>query len=670
MDPLSITVASATLATSVGTLILQVNDFVKQVRDARRDLDSVKRELGSLQTVLEVIAVDASDSNITFPPLLEKQLPGVLANCGLVVSQIEELLQKYIGGGIRQGVRWAVSGKDDVNKLLVTLEAHKSALDMALEMIAMYVEDRDELLHFVLTRSSSIAREIKHEAKQLRNDTSAIIEGTAAIKDDTAHIRATIERWQVQTAELPPDQCFMLNRFFASLTSYTARSEEPFSDRYTEDEFPQEYEEKLVETQVGPADACRIWKPEAAKIDVNSCLTLADHEPTLSNNQPPLHSISRLAARSSLLSTNKKQQLVASKLPLLPDAVDGTKTRVTSDNDSLHNVMKTFETTMESPPKMARLRVPDSKESAPRSPSEGSSTSSGSWGLVSDTYNVLVLGPKGGGKSSFIKALELRAIVNSYCYEPSICRSESGAVSFSSHRMLFRVPTSHRNRKTILSGPGAHVISLRVIEVTGVTGYNSDDTTAIMFDLFLQHSKIDDSFETISAVLIVMSIWDRFPTKEQEQMAKDFTQEVQKQHRRLAPGLPLAFIHTAASNIEWTTPMQHKILRYVDKHRRQDSCSNLSASHFCIDSLPTKTLSSFMTADCIAKILEFVHAKHAIPIENLTRQRGLYAYNNGLPKMIHREGVPTLPISGCYYFQNRPSSLTMSTSTLDEDDWI
>jgi hypothetical protein len=242
MDPLSITVASATLATSVGTLILQVNDFVKQVRDARRDLDSVKRELGSLQTVLEVIAVDASDSNITFPPLLEKQLPGVLANCGLVVSQIEELLQKYIGGGIRQGVRWAVSGKDDVNKLLVTLEAHKSALDMALEMIAMYVEDRDELLHFVLTRSSSIAREIKHEAKQLRNDTSAIIEGTAAIKDDTAHIRATIERWQVQTAELPPDQCFMLNRFFASLTSYTARSEEPFSDRYTEDEFPQEYE--------------------------------------------------------------------------------------------------------------------------------------------------------------------------------------------------------------------------------------------------------------------------------------------------------------------------------------------------------------------------------------------------------------------------------------------
>jgi hypothetical protein len=56
----------------------QLNAFVKDVRDARHDLDSVKMELSSLQTVLEVIAEDASNEEVTFPPLLTKQLPGIV----------------------------------------------------------------------------------------------------------------------------------------------------------------------------------------------------------------------------------------------------------------------------------------------------------------------------------------------------------------------------------------------------------------------------------------------------------------------------------------------------------------------------------------------------------------------------------------------------------------
>jgi hypothetical protein len=189
-----------------------------------------------------------------------------------------------------------------------------------------------------------------------------------------------------------------------------------------------------------------------------------------------------------------------------------------------------------------------------------------------------------------------------------------------------------------------------------------------MFDLYKQHSKTDDSFGTISSMLVITSIWDRFPTREQDLRAKQFTDEVQKQHRKFAPCLPLAFVHTAASqNIEWTTPMQHRILRYIDKHQRQDPSSGPSAAHFCIDSMPNpkKILSSFMTADCIAKILEFIHTKRTMPTENLNRQR-----DDRLPKMIHLEGIPTLPISGCYYVSDRPSSVALSTSTMDEDGWI
>jgi hypothetical protein len=247
MDPLTIAATCISLATLIGKVGVQLNKFVKEVRDARYDLDSVKRELSSLQTVLEVIAEDASNSDITFPPLLTKQLPGIVDNCVIVVDQIEKLLKKYNGGGLRKGAKWAISGRDDVDKLRVSLEAHKSALDMALEMVAMYVYNRKIQPTMNVDTFRSIARETNAHAVQLRNDTSVIINGNDAIKEDTAHIRATIQRWQEilpRTAEFPTEQYSVLNRYFDSLTAYTARSEDAFSDEDSDSD--SEFQECLV----------------------------------------------------------------------------------------------------------------------------------------------------------------------------------------------------------------------------------------------------------------------------------------------------------------------------------------------------------------------------------------------------------------------------------------
>jgi hypothetical protein len=61
----------------------------------------------------------------------------IVANCGDVVDQIRKLLEKFDGGGLRKGLKWALAGRDDMDKLRVSLEPHKSALGLALELIAM-----------------------------------------------------------------------------------------------------------------------------------------------------------------------------------------------------------------------------------------------------------------------------------------------------------------------------------------------------------------------------------------------------------------------------------------------------------------------------------------------------------------------------------------------------
>jgi len=187
MDPLSITISCITLITSIVKVSLQINGFIREVRDARGDLDAVSRELLSLKTVLEMLSEDA-DKGKGFPESLLKQISGILTNCGGVVEQIQVSLEKYGGGGIRRGVKWSISGREDMNKLRLTLEAHKTALDIALDMITL-----------------TIAREIKMDTERLRDDTTQIRTDTAGIKDDTAKLRNDATEIKDNTSNLRND---------------------------------------------------------------------------------------------------------------------------------------------------------------------------------------------------------------------------------------------------------------------------------------------------------------------------------------------------------------------------------------------------------------------------------------------------------------------------------
>jgi len=136
MDPLSITAACVSLTATVAKTSLAVTLFVRAMRATRSDLDGVSRELASLNTVLELLSEDAKDID-NFPLTLRKQITLILGNCELALVDIQCLLSKYDKPGFYTESKWALSGAQDVTKLRVNLESHKSALELALEMAAL-----------------------------------------------------------------------------------------------------------------------------------------------------------------------------------------------------------------------------------------------------------------------------------------------------------------------------------------------------------------------------------------------------------------------------------------------------------------------------------------------------------------------------------------------------
>ncbi|KAF2474415.1 uncharacterized protein BDR25DRAFT_340892 [Lindgomyces ingoldianus] len=216
MDPLSISVSCATLVGAVAKTSALVTGFVRDVRDARGDLDAISRELLSLKTVLELLADDTADiSNTTIPPTLQNQILGIIMNCDGVVAEMEASLKNHGDSKLGKAGYWTVGGgKGDMAKLRFGLEAHKSALELALDMVAITIAKGN----------NAIARDIK-------KDTGQLCDNVTAIKDDTTQILEEIARLQ---ARLPVDaprgnSNFMLQRYLDDLTSYAETVYEPFS---------------------------------------------------------------------------------------------------------------------------------------------------------------------------------------------------------------------------------------------------------------------------------------------------------------------------------------------------------------------------------------------------------------------------------------------------------
>jgi hypothetical protein len=135
LDPLSITVACASLIANIGKLSTDIYSFVSRIRDAHRDLDGVLKELSSLGLCLEALRSDAMVRSSRVPNPLEQRVLLVLANTAEVVKDITEILDNLSSDRFGNKMRWATYGQGDMNKLRSRLESHKASFEIVLALL-------------------------------------------------------------------------------------------------------------------------------------------------------------------------------------------------------------------------------------------------------------------------------------------------------------------------------------------------------------------------------------------------------------------------------------------------------------------------------------------------------------------------------------------------------
>jgi hypothetical protein len=134
----SITADCIVLDSKIAEVLSSLSSFVRHVREARADADDVSRELHSLQTVVDLLKEDAA----LFPPELAEHTPSLIEHCSYVVNKLAESLSALHSPELSQQDKralWLGIGRMEAASLRTTLEAHKAATGLALDLVGAYV---------------------------------------------------------------------------------------------------------------------------------------------------------------------------------------------------------------------------------------------------------------------------------------------------------------------------------------------------------------------------------------------------------------------------------------------------------------------------------------------------------------------------------------------------
>ncbi|KAK3380696.1 hypothetical protein B0T24DRAFT_199405 [Lasiosphaeria ovina] len=203
MDPLSISTACLALLGGIGKTTFAVTDFVRGYRAARSDLTALTGELTQLQLVLELIKDDTavSDDKI-IPTSLQSQVLAIIKNCFSVMEKVDTVLENH--KGTSGPVKWVVSGKTEVNGLLMSLEAHRASLSLVVDLVSLAVSK-------AVKQDTSA---IRAQVTDIKQDTSLIPE----LMDEVMRLRAIIGGGDIPSTSR--GQNFVLQQYLDGLTSY------------------------------------------------------------------------------------------------------------------------------------------------------------------------------------------------------------------------------------------------------------------------------------------------------------------------------------------------------------------------------------------------------------------------------------------------------------------
>ncbi|KAK6828465.1 hypothetical protein PG987_011806, partial [Apiospora arundinis] len=134
MSRSSITADCIELGNTISRATLVLNEYVRDVREARADLDEVSRELHSLQSVLNLLKDDAP----SLPSKIATQTPSILQQCNALVEELDTALLSLDDPELtrpQKRTRWLCVGKSHIADLRDALEAHRTTVGLALDLV-------------------------------------------------------------------------------------------------------------------------------------------------------------------------------------------------------------------------------------------------------------------------------------------------------------------------------------------------------------------------------------------------------------------------------------------------------------------------------------------------------------------------------------------------------
>ncbi|KPI42408.1 uncharacterized protein AB675_9522 [Cyphellophora attinorum] len=216
-EPLTIVTSCFGLLGSIVNISKELTSFVSKAREARKDIDGFLRELQSLKLCVETL----KDEQFPFPESHQKQLITMLYHCDIIVREMANIIQTkqsyhdpsqsnniasssptFVGK-----IKWSFKDRDQVTSLRGRLEAHKTTLDIVLDMA-------------IITTTA----QIKDDTGMLRETTTLIKEDTGSIREDASKLRQEVEKLRKQLAALSsdrPSEPPMLQRFLEETFTYT-----------------------------------------------------------------------------------------------------------------------------------------------------------------------------------------------------------------------------------------------------------------------------------------------------------------------------------------------------------------------------------------------------------------------------------------------------------------
>ena len=128
-------------------------------------MQQFSRELVCLQLCLEALQEDQNARN--FPDQLKPDLQIVLDSCDIVVKQMSALLQRHSSGSLSRRMQWSFSSKDEAEGLLRSLESHKSAIEIALELSSLTVVSSIKVTTTAIATDTAHIPEIRQHVAQI-----------------------------------------------------------------------------------------------------------------------------------------------------------------------------------------------------------------------------------------------------------------------------------------------------------------------------------------------------------------------------------------------------------------------------------------------------------------------------------------------------------------------